>query len=701
MYKNGKRRTNPPIKRAGSKGFPEGLNTLAHPSTLKNSELSELINGIYSQYGTISKRKGSTVIGQTAVDGTEIIQLAATYNVGGASRLIRISNSGKPEYLNYTSNTWDALSDDAPAGYVGTNPPFVDGTPIFNATRGEIGLPIETWIVQVGSRLYFANSLNDLVWLDDDGWHIYSELADPADYPTMVKTGSGTGTTKHFYQYVWYNEAGGTLASAPADPDVQATGTGWIGAMPQTLDKDTYLTITLPAAPTGTTQVGIFKSNRMGEAFFLASVDPTQTTYKDMGEIETDTFYGVPDANTTGGYHFTLLDTYRGSLVGVTEELGEDTLVWSGALEHFGSFALPDGAGFFPYRKGEGTTINAIKTHVASNEDALFVFKDNCFGKFQFIVSSDPAINGEGRVQDVNISVGSLSPHSPHVAGNNLRFWSRDGAATVGNEANYGTILRYSVLSLRADAIVQRITAANLHRVSGVFYKSLSLFGISTDIAGNGNNAVLAFDERYNAWSLWTGLYPRIFAKYVNPTDKIERLYYGSSNTADVLQMFEGRTDYKSTLSDGNRITLSLTTKQYDMDLPDQFKRFDKATLVFGTLSGTATTVGVIKADHKGIQSDARLRISSDPVLSGFGSDEWGTQEIGMMTADDSGTSLNVRYVNLNQKDLFWVKLNIQNDGVEDEIDLLGIYLYYSQSSRPLTFGMKLTSLASDATTTT
>lgn len=681
MYTKRARRKNPPIKRAGSRGFPEGLNTLAHPSALKNTELSELINGVYSQYGTISKRKGSTVIGEEATTSTNIMQLASTYNVAGASRLIRISDNGIPEEFNFTSRTWDALTADAPVGYVGSNPAFTSGVPTFDTTS-------ITWIVQVGSRLYFANAVNELVWLDDDGWHIYTQLADPSAEPTVAKTGAGTGTTRHFYQYVWYNEAGGTIASPPPDPDVDAEGTGWYGSMPQTLDADTYLTITLPTAPTGTTQVGIFKSNRQGEAFFLDSVDPSQTTYDDKGEIATDTFYGVPDANTTGGYHFTLLDTYRGSLVGVTEELGEDTLVWSGALDKFGSFALPDGAGFFPYRKGEGTTINAIKTHVASNEDALFVFKDNVFGKFQFITAGSDEIIGEGRIQDVNISVGSLSPFSPHVAGNNLRFWSRDGAATVGNEANYGTILRYSVLSLRADAIVQRITAANLDQVCGVFFKSLSLFGISTDVAGTGNNSVLAFDERYNAWSLWTGLYPKVWAKYVNPSDKIERLYYGSSRSGNVLQMFEGRTDA------GEAITLSVTTKQYDMELPDQFKRYDKVTLVFGNLFGSSTSIGVIRSDHKGITNDPRLKISSDLVLSGFGNDEWGNQEIGMMTTDEGGSSVNVRYINLNQKDLFWVKLNLQNNGIEDELDLIGIFLYYSESSRPLTFEMKLTELA-------
>lgn len=688
MFVKKARRKNPPIQRAGSAGFPEGLNTLAHPSTLKDTELAELINGVYSQYGTISKRQGTKIVGQEADDdATQIMQLAASYNVAGASRLIRISDNGKPEVYNFGTDNWDLLTATAPDGYAGTNPEFVSGTPIFDTTS-------ITWIVQTGSRLYFANAVNDLIWLDDDGWHIYTAIADPSVMPTVAKTGSATGTTKWFYQYVWYNEAGGTLASAPADAGSDAEGTGWRGSMPQTLNDDTYLTLTLPAAPAGTTRVGIFRSNRQGEAFYVTDVDPGTTTWVDKGETGSDTFYGVPDSNTTGGYHFTLLDTYRGSLVGVTVELGADTLVWSGASDKFGSFALPDGAGFFPYRKGDGTTINAIKTHVASNEDALFVWKDNVFGKFQFL-AIDGEFAGEGRIQDVNISVGSISPLSPHVAGNNLRFWSRDGAATVGNEANYGTILRYSVLSLRADAIVQRVTAANLNRVCGIFYKSLSLFGISTDSAGMGNNAILAYDERYNAWSMWTGIYPKVFAKYVNPTDKIERLYYGSSKDANVLQMFEGKTDYRGSSGSGDRITMSLTTKQYDMKLPDQFKRFDRATLVFGALTGNATTVGVIRADHRGVRSDPRLRIAQESILSGFGSDEWGNQEFGMMMEEEAGSSVNIRYINLRQKDLFWVKLNIQNDGVEDEIDIIGIYLYFSRSNRPLTFDMKLRQLAS------
>jgi hypothetical protein len=681
-----KRRSNPPIRRAGSKGWAEGLNTLAHPSTLKDTELSELINGIYSQYGSISKRLGSQIIGQAATAGTEITQLTATYNVGGTSRLIRISDAGKPEYYNFGTEVWVLLTATAPAGYAGSNPTFTSGTPTFDTTT-------TTWIVQLHDRLYFANAVNELIYLEGTQWYIYDALADPTDFPTIAKTGTGTGTTRFYYQYVWYNAVGNTLASTPADPDVQATGTGWIQSMPPVLDTTTYLTVTVPAAPAGAVKTGIFRSNRVREAFFLDFIEASQTTFVDKGETEVDIFAPFPEENTTKGYHFYLLDTYRGSMIGTTVELGKDTLVWGGAQENFGSFGLPDGAGYFPYRKGEGTNINAIKTYVASNEDSVFIFKDDVFGKFQFVTASGDFL-GEGRIQDVNISVGSISPFSPHLAGNNLRFWSRDGAATVGNEANYGTILRYSVLSLRADAIVSRITAANLENVCGVYYKHLSLFGISTGESGTGNNAVLAFDERYNAWSLFSGLYPKLWAKYINPTDKIERLYYGSVYTADVVEMFKGKTDYATSGGSGTAITLSISTKQYDMNLPDQFKRFDKATLVFGVLTGNNTTVGVIKANQKGIVNDSRLLISQEAAPSGFGNDEWGDQEIGMMTEDDAGSTINLRYINLKQKDLFWVKFNIQNDGVTDEVSLMGLYIYYSTSNKPLPFETKLTKLA-------
>jgi hypothetical protein len=685
MYAPKKRRSNPKIQRKGSQGFPEGLNTLAHPSTLKDTELSELINGIYSQYGTISKRQGTVLIGSPAAGGTAIQQLTATYKVNGLDRLIRISDAGKPEYWNETTGEWALLSATAPAGYSGTNPAFSSGTPTFDTTT-------TTWVVQLHSRLYFANTVNELIYLDGSQWHIYTAIADPTAKPTVAKTGSATGTTTHYYQYVWYNEVGGTLPSPAPDRTVDADGAGYKKDMPEVLNTTTYLTVTVPTAPAGCTKVGIFKSvNAPGDAFFLDSIEPSQTTFVDQGAISIDSFGAVPSENDTKGPHFKLLDVYQGRLVGVSTEAGDDYLQWGGSLDKFYTFGLPEGGGSSPYREGEGTTINAIKTQVASNENSLFVFKDNCFGKFQFL-SVDGEV--EGKVQDVNISIGSMSQFSPHIAGNNLRFWGREGAGSVGNEANYGNILRYSVLSLRADAIAQQVTPANLPKVSGVYYKNLSIFGISTDTVEAGNDSCLTYDERYNSWVLWKGIYAAMFAKFISPVDKVERLFYGSSKTADVLQMFTGKTDYGTTGTNGTPVTLSITTKQYDMGFPDQYKRYDKATFVFGALYGGNTTIGITKASHRGIQNDPRLRITSDPIMAGFGNDSWGTINIGTMAEVDQGAAVNLRYVNLRQKDLFWIKINIQNDGILDEVSVIGVYIYYSQSSKPLPFTTRVRALA-------
>lgn len=129
-------------------------------------------------------------------------------------------------------------------------------------------------------------------------------------------------------------------------------------------------------------------------------------------------------------------------------------------------------------------------------------------------------------------------------------------------------------------------------------------------------------------------------------------------------------------------------------ELPEKFKKYDKAILVFGSLFGNGTTVQAITMGANGLDSFPRLRIATDPVLSGFGADEWGNQEVGMMTEDDPGETLNLRYINLRQKDLFWTKINLQNDGIEDELTLIGIYFYYTASERQLPSRSRLTTLA-------
>ena len=88
------------------------------------------------------------------------------------------------------------------------------------------------------------------------------------------------------------------------------------------------------------------------------------------------------------------------------------------------------------------------------------------------------------------------------------------------------------------------------------------------------------------------------------------------------------------------------------------------------------------------------LRVGSESVLSGFGNDEWGNQEVGMMTEETSGSGINFRYLDLKQKELYWVKFIISNNGLSDEVSLIGLFIYYVVSSSPPPYTAKLTQLA-------
>lgn len=684
-----KKRSNPKPQRLGSKGFPDGWNSLPHASSLKDSELAELINGIYSQYGTISKRQGSQLMGSRIVDATKVINGGMFYDIGGQDYMIRITDTGQVEKFNFTTSSWSLLMGTLPSGYVGIDPAFVSGSPVFDTS-------VFINIVQANGKIYFASEKDRVTIFDGNAWKVYVELADPSTRPTITKTGAGTGTRTFYYRYADLNEFGTSLAS-PANDGGQSNGAGFYENMPD-IDGATYLTVTLPAATAGTTRRMLFRGDVAGNEFFLADMDADETVYVDknvnpIGESDTSTVFATPLANTTPGYHFYLLETYSNSLVGTTVEEGADTLVWSAGDDKFDSFALPDGAGFDGYEKGDGQSINAVKAFSVANKDGLAVFKDRRMGLLEF-----DSLGG-GNIQNVNTIRGTMSPLSPHVAGNNIRFYSSEGVASLGHEENYGTILRYSVMSLKADSLTRQVTPANLPKICSEYVNNLSLFGISTGQIGEGNNSILVYDERYNTWSHWTGLHPSVFWKAIHPTTKIEELYFGVSDSSEdfggnVVKMFQGRTDYATSGGTGVKITLSVTTKQYDAGLPDKFKKYDKAVLVFGSLFGNGTTVQAFIMGTDGLSSFPRLKITTDSTLSGFGNDEWGNQEIGMMSEDEQGETLNIRYINLRQKDLFWTKLNIQNDGIEDEVTIIGIFFYYTGSDRQLPSRSRLTQLA-------
>jgi hypothetical protein len=633
------RRENPPQKIMGTRGFAGGLQQLSHPSAIKENELAEALNVRYFANGMLKKRTGCTVLGSAS--GTRIISLKGVYNINGNDYFLRISDTGVLQYYNFTNSVWTTIS----------------GSPTFSDTY--------TNILQSHGDVYFLNPLDPMTKWDGTTWSTWSAVADPTVVPVLAKSGTADDNIRQYYRYVWYNSTGYTFAS----------GAAYIDDLPNTLDSTTYVSITVPTPPAGVLYTGIFKGPIAGGETYLDKIPANQTVYLDKGYLESDDTMSVPRSNTTAGYHFKYADIYHDTLIGTTIELGDETLVGSGGGDKFDSFGTSDGGFYYDWDRDSGDSINSVKTFTLSNEDGFYAFKRKKIGIFRFDSAG-------GSVRDINIGVGSVSHNSTHAAGNDLRTWGDDGAISVQNQANYANIIRTKILSIKADVTVQSVTQSDIGNVAGYYFDSLSLFGLPTGAIGAGNTTALVYDDQYTAWSEWRGLKPQIFAEFIGSDNK-PTLYFGDSASGNVYEMFKGKTDGTTP------ITFRLTTKQFDNNKPFSYKKYKKLIIILGNVTGYDTVLQILE---DGVRSQLPAPITQNTGKTGFGQDQWGEQlwgeSSGTYEADTSG--LLIRYADLYNKDLFSVQATVENDGINDELSIVGIYFVYADSSRPLPSSAKL-----------
>lgn len=633
------RRANPKLKQMGSRGWSGALQQLSHPSLIKDNELVEARNVRYKANGVLEKREGSVNLG--VAEGDKINSLQGVYSIDGNNYFIRISDSGKAQYYNFSNEVWTDIS----------------GSPTFSDCY--------TNIIQAQGFVYFLNPEDEMTKWDGTTWYTFTALSNPSSAPTVAKTGSGDDNITLYYRYVWYNEVGNTLASDSAS----------VTDCPYQLDDSTYTTTTLPSAPAGAVWTGIFRGTLQGEESYLDKVPAAQTSYVDKGLLEVDDTLGVPRANTTGGFHFKWAEVYRDTLVGVTVELGDHTLVGSGGGDKFDSFGRSDGGFYYDWRKDDGDPINGVRAFTLSNEDGLYVAKRGKIGIFRFDEAG-------GSVRDINIGMGVVSHLSLHAAGNALRGWGEDGAISVQNEPNFANIIRTKILSIKADTVVKSITYSDIDKISGHYFDKLSFFGLPTGATGAGNTTCLVYDEEFTGWSEWRGISPAVFATFIG-SDKKRKLYYGDSQTGNVVEMFNGKTDR------GNPITFRITTKQFDDDAPYAYKKYKKVILIFGNVTGSDTVVRLLE---DGVRSQLPAVVQQETGNTGFGMDRWGEQlwgeTSGEYEADTSG--LIVKYADLYNRDLFSLQATIENAGLSDELSVIGIYIIFTESRRPLRNTAKL-----------
>lgn len=638
MRKYPARRQNPANKTTGTRGFAGALQTISHPSAIKENELVEARNVRYKANGVLEKRAGYQAIG--TAQGDRINTLKPIYNIDDEDYLIRIADNGIAEYYNFTNSVWTTLP----------------GSPTFS--------DVYTNIIQSYGAVYFLNPVDPMRKWDGTSWHTWTPLDDPTAAPTLSKVGTADDNIRLYYRYVWYNDTGNTLASSSA----------YLDDMPFTLDASTYASVTVPAAPAGAVWTAIFRGTLAGDEVYLEKIPSTQTVYLDKGYIEPDDTLGVPRANTTAGFHFKYADVYRNTIIGVTTELGDDTLVGSGGGDKIDSFGRSDGGFYYDWDRDSGDIINGVKTFTLSNEDGLYVVKRNRIGVFTFDESG-------GSVRDINVGTGIVSHSSLHAAGNDLRGWGDEGAVSIRNEPNFANIIRTKILSIKADAVVKSVTHTEINNVSGHYYDNLSFFGLPTGADGTGNTTCLVYDEEFTGWSEWRGMRPQVFATFIRKQedggDNKPTLYFGDSASGNVMQMFSGKTD------NGDPVVFRITTKQFDDDRPYEYKKYKRIIYIFGNVTGAGTVLRILE---DGVRSQLPAIVQADTGNTGFGTTRfgegrWGESE-GTYEADTSG--LIIKYADLFNKDLFSIQTTIENAGLQDDLSVVGVYIIFTDSRKPL-----------------
>jgi len=645
----GQKRTDPKTKVEGTKSFSLGLSQLGHPSVIKPNELAESQNAMYTLNGVLEKRPGSTVLGAIRGSSTKLNAMKAVYDINGVDYFLRISDDGILQKYVWASNLWVDVS----------------GSPTFSNKK--------TAIVQAWGEVYIMNETDNMVSWDGTTFTTNTAIADPTVAPTVVITGSGKvelvkigaggtgysvgnvltvtggdgncqltvatvssgavtsvtitnpglnynlatavattvapaggtgctinitsvigkGTTAYYWKYAWQNSSGNTVASA------------YVSALnlPNPLTSTTYATLTLPAAPVGATKTMIFKGRTAGDEYFLDSIDPTVLTYKDDGSQDnSDNLWAAPTENNTTGMHFKdgIVCMYMDTLCGVTTELGDHCLVFSAGGDKMRSFGTADGAGFFYWKKGDGDKITGIHEF----QESLYVFKQYKIGAFKF--STDSAV--AGTMSTVSLASGAVSHDSIHAAGNDLRYWSPDGAMSLGNEPNFAAVVRTKVI-----------------------------------------------DENNK-----------------------ERLFFSDALSANVLEAWSGRSD------NGNPIVWRVSTKQFDANVSYKYKTYNRVYFVFGNVSGGNTRV--ILTENGFNTQDPLAMYASNVGQQGFGVDEWGSMEFGSSSGDpdENASGINVRYADVGYKDLFSLQATFTNDGLTDTLQLMGMFIEYSDSELPL-----------------
>lgn len=314
----------------------------------------------------------------------------------------------------------------------------------------------------------------------------------------------------------------------------------------------------------------------------------------------------------------------------------------------------------FDVRKNDGDKI----TGLAVFQDALIIFKERSIYQMTFDSS------GLGTITPITYATGCVSHKSIKNVENDIYFMSREGMRVLGNEPQFFTAIRTSVLSVRIQPLLATMNKSYYSLANAVYFDNKYILAFPTSTSSIDSCAV--YDRRFQAFVPWSNFNAQDMVKYINSSNE-EVLMFLDTDGTRVYQREAG------TYSDnGAAIEAWCTSKAQEIGNPDLMKFWVDLRLIFRKLNGSVT-LSVYSDDD----SSVGTATISNGTSRGMGRRMWGVHVLGVdgltiAAADIFSDTPESIGLNLDSRT---IKFKVYNNTVGENFVLLGmVYAYYPKS---------------------
>jgi len=223
----------------------------------------------------------------------------------------------------------------------------------------------------------------------------------------------------------------------------------------------------------------------------------------------------------------------------------------------------------YDIRKNDGDKI----TGLAVFQDILIIFKERSI--YQFTFDS----NGLGTVTPITYSTGAVSHKSIKSVENDIYFLSREGHRVLGNEPQFFTAIRTSVLSIRIQPTLSSINASQYPRANAVYFDNKYILCYPTGTSSSISRSMV-YDKRFQAYMIWSNFNAQDMVRYIN-NDNQEKLYFLDDSGTQVYVRSDGTYN-----DDGVAIEAWVVSKAQTVGNPDITKFWVDVRLIFRRITG-------------------------------------------------------------------------------------------------------------------